>query len=430
MPTDEVHEVAEQLAALLVFLQRPSVRLQLAAFAAALATAWLLTDGVQRLTRGRVQARVRRWLGADRRRVADRTLTLLATVEMPIASGIAVYLAGLVLRAAGRPSGLLRETAYVVWLLLGYRVLVAVLGLWVGSETIRPYRRRLLAPLFVLVAALRVVGLLVDLDSIGSFRLFTVSETPILLGAAFSTAVALYFIFSVAWAGQRILQGAILPRTNAEPGTMNAVLTIGRYVVIIVAASFALGALGFDTSTVAFISGGLTVAIGFGSQQVFANLVSGILLLFDQSLRPGDVISVGGEVGVVESLSIRSTTMRTPDNVAVVLPNQSFISSPIRNLSKNAGLLRVQLPVAVAFEGDPRRARDVLEATARRHPSVLRTPPARAHFTGFGLLPSGRRRATCQLAVWVSAPLRAQEITSDLYLALHDALAEEEMELV
>jgi len=427
---NDIVNVAEQLTALLVFLQRPSVRWQLGAFLVALALAWLLTDGIQKRTRGRVERRLVGWLGAQRRSLARHLLAFVADIEFPLMSGLTVYLAELVLHSLGRPSGLLRESVYVLWLILAYRVLLAALGIRFAKEALRPYRRRLLMPVFALFGTLRVLGFLIDLDALGRFQLFTVSDTPILLGELFTTGVVLYFVFAAAWAAQRILQRAILPRVNAEPGTVNAVLTIARYVIIMLAVSFALGALGFDTSTIAFISGGLTVAIGFGSQQVFANLMSGILLLFDQSLRPGDVISVGGELGTVESLSIRATTMRTLDNVAVLMPNQSFISSPIRNLSKNEGRLRIQLSVAVAFEGDPHPIRETLIDTALRHEEVLRQPPPVVRFTGFGRLPSGKERASAQLAVWLADPLRAQEVTSDLYLATRAALAERDMELV
>jgi potassium efflux system protein len=426
----ELHGIAELLSTLLVFLRRPMVQVQFVAFAAALGLAWILTDGLSRLTRGRTDRAVRGLLGADRSPLMGRVVAVLSRLEFPAVSALALYLAGLALRAAGWPRGLLNESAYVLWLLLAYRVIAALVEITLGEDSGRLVRKRFLAPLVAVLAVARGLGFLIDLRALGAVRLVTVSETPILLGALASTGVALYFLFGAAAAAQRILQSAILPRTGAEPGTVNAVLTVARYLLIAVAASFALSALGFDTSTVAFVSGGLTVAVGFGSQQVFANLVSGLILLFDQSLRPGDVVNVAGEMGVVESLSIRSTTIRTPDNVAVVMPNQSFVTGPIRNYSKNTGAVRLQIPVNVAFEGEPRRVGEILLAAVRAHRAVLHRPAPGAHIAGFGRMPSGKTRVAMQVTVWLDAPLRMVEVTSDLHLAMYDALAAHDMEIV
>lgn len=429
MPIEsELHGIAELLSTLLVFLRRPMVQVQFIAFAAALGLAWLVTDGLDRLTGGKVDALVRTVLRADRYPLMDRVIAILTRLEFPLAAALALHLAGSALRAIGWPDGLLSESAYVLWLVLAYRAIAAIATHTLGEATSRPLRVRFLGPLLVVLAVVRSLGFLIDLNALGAVRLLTVSETPILLGALFTTGAGLYFFFGAAWAGQRILQGAILPRTSAEPGTVKIVLTVARYGLIALAASFALSALGFDTSTVAFVSGGLTVAIGFGSQQVFANLVSGLLLLFDQSLRPGDVVSVAGELGVVENLSIRTTTIRTPDNVAVVMPNQSFVTGPIRNYSKNTEAVRLQIPVNVAFEGEPRRVVEILMNAVRSHRAVLRRPAPGAYITGFGRLPTGKTRAGVQVTVWTNAPLRMVEVTSELHLAMHDALLAHDME--
>jgi potassium-dependent mechanosensitive channel len=431
VPTDGLAGIAERLAVLLVFLERPVVQLQMLAFVLALALAWVLSDGLWRLFREGLYERISiRLKTKEGHPTLQHILFALGRVEFPLLGLALVWAVQVLFRVWGHPAGLLGEWVFLLWLILIYRLIVALSILTLGAERVRPYRLRLLAPLVGVFAFLHVLGLLIDLGTLAQVRLFTIAETPIQLGGLFSTVVVLYFVLTGSWAIQTIVQHAILPRTAADPGMVNALLTIVRYIVIILGISFALGALGFDTSTIAFISGGLTVAIGFGSQQVFANMVSGLLLLFDQSLRPGDVISVAGEIGVVENLSIRATTMRTADNVAVVMPNQSFITGAIRNYSKTSEGVRLQIPIAVAFDGEPQFVRKLLLETIRKHPTVLFDPAPRVYYSAFGKLPSGKNRYAYQLTAWLSDPLHMVEVTSDLMLAAYETLAAEGIEMV
>jgi potassium-dependent mechanosensitive channel len=430
VPGDGFIEIAEHLGVLLVFLGRPAVQVQLLAFALAIMLAWVLSDGLSRLARGRFREHIHQRLDTEQKSILRRALIVLRRIEFPVLGLALVWAVQMLFRTWERPAGLLGEWVFLLWLILIYRLIVALLDIAFGVEIVRPYRQRLLDPLIGLFAFLRVLGLLIDLGALGHARLLTIADTPIRLGGVFSTVVVLYFVFTGTWAVQTTVQRAVLPRTATDPGLVNAVLTVARYIVIILGVSFALGALGFDTSTIAFISGGLTVAIGFGSQQVFANMVSGLLLLFDQSLRPGDVISVAGEIGVVESLSIRATTMRTADNVAVVMPNQSFITGAIRNYSKTSEGVRLQIPVAVAYDGKPQFVRKLLLETVREHPAVLTHPAPAVYYSTFGKLPTGKNRFAYQLTAWLSDPLRMVEVTSDLILALHETLAAEGIDMV
>jgi small-conductance mechanosensitive channel len=420
--------MSEQLHVILVYLQRPAVWQQWLAFLLAVAVAWVLAKALG--ARTHLNDRVCAWLGLGEDSALRPLLALLGGAVFPVFGLALVWAAEALFRRWSRPAGLLGEWVFLLWLILGYRVAVAILAAWLGEERKRPFRVRLLAPMVGIFATLRVLGLLVDLEALAKVPVLMVSDSPVLLGTLFNTVLVLYFLFAFSWFGQAIAESAVLPSTKADPGMVHAALTIARYAAIVVGVSFALGALGFDTSTVAFISGGLTVALGFGSQQVFSNLVAGVLLLFDQSLRPGDVISVAGELGVVETLSIRATTMRTADNVAVVMPNQSFVTGAIRNYSKNSTGVRLQLPLAVAHAGEPQRLRAIALDAVRDHKMVLAEPSPAVLYTSFGMLPSGKHRTALQITAWLSDPLYMPEVTSELLLAIRDALAEAGMEMV
>ena len=179
-----------------------------------------------------------------------------------------------------------------------------------------------------------------------------------------------------------------------------------------------LSALGFDTSTITFISGGLSIAIAFGSQQLFANFVSGILLLFEQSLRPGDVVSIGGEMGVVEGLGIRATRIRTLDNTVLVVPNQTILTSALRNYTKEDPRVRTSLKMSAQGPIDPRALGELLLEVVRQHRAVRQTPAPGLLFISFS-----QGRISVELQVWLDSVLQVPQVTSELQLMIRDELA-------
>ena len=186
-----------------------------------------------------------------------------------------------------------------------------------------------------------------------------------------------------------------------------------------------LSALGFDTSTITFISGGLSIAIAFGSQQLFANFVSGILLLFEQSLRPGDVVSIAGEMGVVERLGIRATRIRTLDNTVLVVPNQTILTSALRNYTKEDPRVRTSLKLSAQGRIDPRALGELLLEVARQHDAVRQTPPPELLFTSFSL-----ERISIELQVWLDSALQIPQVTSELHLMIRDELVKQDLTIV
>jgi len=420
----EIQALLEQMVTIWVFLQRVPVRRQLLAFGIAVAVAWGVVTGLHHLMGGWLSTRLRSHWEIKGRHNWERAATIITQLDLPLVGLVTLYAASAIMILQQWPVGLLQESAFLLWILLAYRLAVALLCVTLDDKHARLWHRRVLAPLFWLFLAGRGLGLLIDLGALAQVQIAQVSDNVIRMGTIITTVLILYFLFTVSSIVQSMLQEMIIPRTTAEPGMINAALTIGRYVVIIIAVSISLSTLGFNTSTLAFISGGITVAVGFGSQQVFANFISGVLLLFEQSLRPGDVVNMAGEMGVVESLSIRATTMRTQDNVAIVVPNQTFLTTALRNYSKNTQRTRVLVKVSVVYDGDPEVVQELLLETARQNPVVLSSPPPAIYFTGFG-----KTRMDMQLAVWIRDPLLTSQITSELYLMIREALIERQIDL-
>jgi small-conductance mechanosensitive channel len=205
---------------------------------------------------------------------------------------------------------------------------------------------------------------------------------------------------------------------------VNAGLTIGRYVVIAGAVVIVAAALGVDPRALAIITGGLSVGIGFGLQEIVANFVSGIVLLFEQSLRPGDVVSMENEMGTVKSLGIRATTVRTRDNVEVIVPNQAFLTSAVTTYTKTDRIVRVKIPVGVSYGSDPKEIREVLLEVARQHNLVQEKPEPVVRFIGFG-----DSSLDFQLEIWLDDPMLTMSIKSDLRFMIWTAFTKRNIEI-
>ena len=220
------------------------------------------------------------------------------------------------------------------------------------------------------------------------------------------------------------MRHVVFPRLGLSEGVPETIITVTRYGILTSGALTAISTLGFDLSSLAIVGGGLSVGIGFGLQDVVANFVSGILVLFEQTLRPGDIIEIGGKIGVVESLRPRSTMIRTHDNVEIIVPNKSLLTSTVTTLTHRNRIVRALLPVGVGYNSEPKVVRDALLAVAGRHGLVLDQPAPTVFFKGFG-----DSAINFELAIWIDGPMRMPRIMSDLHFMIWESFAERDIEI-
>ena len=128
----------------------------------------------------------------------------------------------------------------------------------------------------------------------------------------------------------------------------------------------------------------LGVGIGFGLQEIIANFISGLILLIERPIRVGDIITVGDTGGTVEKINIRATTVINWDRQAILIPNKDFITQKLTNWTHNDQYMRRKLRVGVAYGSDVEQVLRILEEVVKEHPKVLRDPPHRIWFDGFG----------------------------------------------
>jgi small-conductance mechanosensitive channel len=191
------------------------------------------------------------------------------------------------------------------------------------------------------------------LASLADVTLFNIGETPV----AGDDILRVIVILTVAFLLSRGLRHAIRRISDSDSsGTQASLYTVGRlshYAIIIFGLFIALSSIGLDFSNLALVAGALSVGIGFGLQSIVNNFVSGLIILFEHSLRVGDYIELdNGLTGTVKSINVRSTLINTNDNIDIVVPNSEFVTTRLTNWTLGERILRVRIPFGVAYGSD------------------------------------------------------------------------------
>ena len=172
-------------------------------------------------------------------------------------------------------------------------------------------------------------------------------------------------------------------RSSVDKAVMMPIETVVGYGVWTVYGLLLLHIIGVRLSSIVVLAGGMSVGIGFGLQHIINNFVSGLILLFGRSVRPGDVIEHELVLGEVEKVTIRSTLVRTRDDTTMLIPNSSLVSMPFVNMSRGNRAVRLVVAVGAAYNSDTDLVERLLLETAREHPEVLKHPAPRVRFENF-----------------------------------------------
>jgi potassium efflux system protein len=376
----------------LAFLQRSPVLLQL-----------LLVGGLLlallRLRRTRPRPRWRRlW-------------TLPLVVPLLVGEG----LIGLGLVGLGQRAGLvlLLGQLSLAWGLLRL-VESQLLARWLPRQWHELGISRLLRPLY-LIAVLTIL-----LDALGSLQDLAAMPLGVWFGGAISlgnlaTVLVVLYVLLVGLPLPAAVLSLLVQRSlNMSEGSRRALDQILRYLIFSLGVVWAMGRLGFNQTGVLAIAGGLSVGLGFGIKEVFSNIISGLWLLIEGSVRPGEVLMHEGEACEVRRLGPRATTLwRSGDNAEVVVPNQSFFTTATTTYTRSDRMRRCSLQLGMDRNWNPQQIRELLQTIAADHPAVLSDPPPTAQLVEFGSERYGYR-----LSFSIADPLMAGSVTADLRLAI------------
>ena len=221
-----------------------------------------------------------------------------------------------------------------------------------------------------------------------------------------------------------LLEISILQRLPLDASYRYAVSAVSRYLIVLLGIILAAQAIGIGWSKVQWLAAALTVGLGFGLQEIFANFVSGLIILFEQPVRVGDVVTIDSVSGVVSRIRIRATTITDWDRKDYVVPNKEFITGKLLNWTLSDTLTRLTIRIGVAYGSDTDRVTETLRRVLREHPVVLADPPPVIAFEGFG-------DSSLNFLVFAFLPSLDKRLptTHDLNSAIHRELAKAGIEI-
>ncbi|MCW0367264.1 hypothetical protein NB699_002247 [Xanthomonas sacchari] len=218
----------------------------------------------------------------------------------------------------------------------------------------------------------------------------------------------------------RWLTQTYLPKTELDDGSRNSISTVARYVGIILAALWALAALGIGLERIALVVSALSVGIGFGLQSITQNFVSGLILLAERPVKIGDWIKIGDQEGDVRRISVRATEIQVGDRSTLIVPNSELITKTLRNMTLAGPLGRVQIQFAVSLSTDVVKLRALLLELYAAHPGVLDDPAPSVFIDSIA-----NGHVTLNSFAYVASPRLTYGTRSELFFALLQRLAEE-----
>ncbi len=373
----------------------------------------------------------------------DQSKTLITVIRVFGWSASAAMLASLVANVVGNVSlaemlsGAVIDSAYVgLALYAGANVLGAIVKLLLARKTALRFRivTEHAGPLLHSISKLIHFAALAAwvVITLNEFRIyrpvarwlgsvlthkFEAGNVSVTLGGVLMFFFSIYVAFWLARTIRLVLQDEVLPKMELPRGVGNSISTLSYYTLVILGIFTAMAAAGFELSQLTLVIGALGVGIGLGLQDVVKNFVSGLILMFERPIQPGDVVEVSGTSGKVREIGMRATTLSTFEGADVVVPNGTLLSEKLINWTLSDMDRRFEVNIGVAYGSNPRQAMELLMKVAKETPGVATFPEPAVVFMGFGAssLDFSIRAWTNDFGDWVN-------IRSEMSMRLYDAL--------
>jgi small-conductance mechanosensitive channel len=272
---------------------------------------------------------------------------------------------------------------------------------------------------------LSLLGLLDPIQRIMSFPIFKIGENSVTLWILMkATLIILAFIYA-----SRLLQTyfdyKVYPMLGIDPGLAYALDTLFKYLSVAIGALISLKFVGIDLRFLMVFAGAAGIGIGFGLQNLAANIVSGFIIIFGGKIRKGDWIEVSNTMGMVTDVHLTYTKVNSRNSIEYLIPNSELISSTLVNYTLSSPFIRIDLPVGASYDADPREVEQILLEVAEKEPLVAKISPPAVRFTEYG-------DNSINFSLWISIDVRKvahQQVRSELYFSIFEEFKKKGIEI-
>ncbi|MCB1693440.1 MAG: mechanosensitive ion channel [Pseudomonadales bacterium] len=342
---------------------------------------------------------------------------ILAVVAFPLTWLILQWLADALSKNLGWREGIMHITAS----LLSAWVVIRVASTFIKNRALA----NAISLLAWTVAALNIIGWLGWTESFLDGVAITFGEARISLLSIFKGVVSLVVLLWASNILSEFLESRIHKNASLTPSAQVLFSKLLKVVLLVVALLIAVSAVGIDLTAFAVVGGAVGVGVGFGLQKIVSNLVSGVILLLDNSIKPGDIIAVGDYYGRVDSLGARYVSVTTLDGIEYLIPNEDLIVNRVENWSHSNDLIRLRLGVGVHYQSDVKKAMQLCLDAAKEVERVLEDPPPAVLMHGFG-----DNSVDLEIRYWINDPMNGRaNVASQILVRVWDKFKEHGVEI-
>ena len=331
----------------------------------------------------------------------------------PLAMLVVVIIMQGVLSAANRPTGLFDFAVPLLLSLALVRLIVFLLRrAYSPSALIKAWENAISTGIWIIVA-LHLLGVLPEVSALLNDLAISIGDkrVSVLDVIKVSLSVALFLILA-SWSS-RVLERRVMNSQHLGISMRIALSKTIKIVLLSLAVLIALNSVGIDLTALTVFGGALGVGLGLGLQRITSNFISGMILLYDRSIRPGDVITIGDRFGWVQELRARYIVVRDRDGVETLIPNENLITSEVTSWSHSDRAVRVKIKVQISYADDPEAAMAIMLKCCE-HPRVLNDPAVATRLMDFG-----ENGMNLEARVWIQDPEAGlNSVRSDINLAI------------
>ncbi|MCW8962945.1 MAG: mechanosensitive ion channel [Gammaproteobacteria bacterium] len=403
---ENLSHLMERASLWLTLLKSPASQLQFALIAVAFVIALLL------------DRRLRKWVTSalgDEGRATVKSITMRGSQRLilPLAMLLVVILFKAILAANELEVWLFDILVPLLLSLAFIRITVFLIRrAYTPSPLIRAWENIISTSIWLIVA-LHLLGVLPDIEALLNDLAITIGDKRVSVLDVIKVTVSIAVFLIVATWLSRTLENRVMNSRHLGISMRMALSKTIKIVLLSLAVLIALNSVGFDLTVLTVFGGALGVGLGLGLQRITSNFISGMILLYDRSIRPGDVITIGDRFGWVQELRARYVVVRDRDGVETLIPNENLITSEVTSWSHSDRAVRVKIKVQISYQDDPEEAMQVI-LQACEHPRVLNDPPVATRLMDFG-----DNGMNLEARVWINDPeAGVNGVRSDINLAI------------